>query len=409
MMLVYQLKVGVLLVAFYLVFKWLLSRDTCHHFNRMALLMMVLLSLALPWVQLSVEQPSVVMRGVAEIEGLLVVGQEAATEPQPVGQTVAIVYLIYYIGVLAFLGREVWSLWQLRRLLHRGQLREERGGVRIYTTEGDVTPFSWFRNVVLSRADYEQGPHAILTHELAHVAYGHSLDVLLMNVLTVFQWWNPAAWLLKRELQQVHEFEADGAVLREGVDASQYQLLLIRKAVGERLFSMANNLNQRSLRQRIHMMNVRRSSPFVRVKLLAVVPVALLALVAFAQPKVQQAVQQVEEESRQTLIVHVKPLDVTDVMPEFPGGPVELAKYLSSHIIYPKDAEENGMQGRVIVTFVVNTDGSISDAAVVRSISPSLDEEAIRVIESMPKWKPGLQNGEKVRVKYTVPITFRLD
>lgn len=440
MMLVYQLKVGVLLLAFYLLFRLLLSRDTFHRLNRLTLLSMVALSLVLPWVQLSVERPSAVARGVVMVEGLLVSGVSGAAPESSSSASVAHwCFWLYYAGLLFFALREVWSLWQLRRMIGCAELAEEREGVRIYVADGDEAPFSWFRCVVLSRNDYEQGPHAILTHELAHVRCRHSLDVLLMNVLTIFQWWNPAAWLLRRELQQVHEFEADEAVLHEGVDARQYQLLLIRKAVGERLFTMANNLSQRALRQRIRMMSARRSAPVASLKLLLVVPVALLAVLAFAQPAVKKVAAQVESESRQALSEAIHEVaavrksepprqepqpkraepkapaaagqqsyDVVGQMPEFPGGPKALMTYFATHVVYPQDAEEQGLQGRVVVTFIVNEDGSVSDAKVMRSISPSLDAEALRLVDEMPKWEPGVQSGKKVRVKFTVPISFRL-
>ena len=440
MMLVYQLKVGVLLLAFYLLFRLLLSRDTFHRLNRLTLLSMVALSLVLPWVQLSVERPSAVARSVVMVEGLLVSGVSGAAPESFSSASVAHwLFWLYYAGLLFFALREVWSLWQLHRMIGRAELADEREGVRIYVADGDEAPFSWFRCVVLSRNDYEQGPHAILTHELAHVRCRHSLDVLLMNVLTIFQWWNPAAWLLRRELQQVHEFEADEAVLREGVDARQYQLLLIRKAVGDRLFTMANNLSQRALRQRIRMMSAHRSAPVASLKLLLVVPVALLAVLAFAQPAVKKVAAQVESESRQALSEAIHEVaavrksepsrqepqpkraepkapaaagqqsyDVVEQMPEFPGGPKALMTYFATHVVYPQDAEEQGLQGRVVVTFIVNEDGSVSDAKVMRSISPSLDAEALRLVDEMPKWEPGVQSGKKVRVKFTVPITFRL-
>jgi len=103
-----------------------------------------------------------------------------------------------------------------------------------------------------------------------------------------------------------------------------------------------------------------------------------------------------------------KVFDVVEQMPSFPGGPAALMQYLSSNIKYPVVAEENGVQGRVVCTFVVEKDGSITDVRVVKSVDPSLDKEAMRVVKSMPKWIPGKQNGSAVRVKYTVPVTFRL-
>lgn len=452
MFFIYSIKVAICLAAFYLFYKLLLSRDTFHAFNRATLLLLMLLSLVLPFVSLSIDEPTVVNNGMVQVEQLLVAGV-SGEEAQPASLTlVQVLFMVYMAGVVVSVGREIVSLAGLYRLISdRGRMTTD-DGIRIIVIDGDVAPFSWFNNIVISRSDYESGCREILIHEMAHISRHHSLDILLCNVLLIFQWFNPAVWLLRRELRNIHEYEADEAVLASGANAAEYQLLLIRKAVGERLFSMANNLNHNSLKKRITMMLTKRSNPWNRVKVLLTVPVAAVAVVAFATPKAESLSREIEHESDAIVSSVVKSTsdkaalvaqgktsgeetvnvmgraddtliandlqrvtstdddvyEVVEKMPKFPGGGAELMKYLSSNIKYPVEAHKAGIQGRVVVSFVVNKDGTVKDAKIVRSVDKSIDAEALRVISAMPKWQPGYQDGKAVSVRYTVPVTFRL-
>lgn len=452
MFFIYSIKVAICLVAFYLFYKLLLSRDTFHAFNRATLLLLMLLSLVLPFVSLSIDEPTVVNNGMVQVEQLLVAGV-TGEDTQPASLTlVQVLFMVYMVGVVVSVGREIVSLAGLYKLISGRDHVTIDNGIRIIVIDGDMAPFSWFNNIVISRSDYESGRREILIHEMAHISHHHSLDILLCNVLLIFQWFNPAVWLLRRELRNIHEYEADEAVLASGANAAEYQLLLIRKAVGERLFSMANNLNHNSLKKRITMMLTKRSNPWNRVKVLLTVPVAAVAVVAFATPKAESLSREIEHESDAIVSSVVKSTsdkaalvaqgktsgeetvndmgraddtliandlqrmtstdddvyDVVEKMPEFPGGMAELMKYLNSNIKYPVEAHKAGIQGRVVVSFVVNKDGTVKDAKIVRSVDKSIDAEALRVISAMPKWQPGYQDGKAVSVRYTVPVTFRL-
>jgi len=452
MFFIYSIKVAICLVAFYLFYKLLLSRDTFHAFNRATLLLLMLLSLVLPFVSLSIDEPTVVNNGMVQVEQLLVAGV-TGEDTQPAGLTlVQVLFMVYMVGVVVSVGREIVSLAGLYKLISGRDHVTIDNGIRIIVIDGDMAPFSWFNNIVISRSDYESGCREILIHEMAHISRHHSLDILLCNVLLIFQWFNPAVWLLRRELRNIHEYEADEAVLASGANAAEYQLLLIRKAVGERLFSMANNLNHNSLKKRITMMLTKRSNPWNRVKVLLTVPVAAVAVVAFATPKAESLSREIEHESDAIVSSVVKSTsdkaalvaqgktsgeetvnamgradntfiandiqrmtstdddvyEVVEKMPAFPGGMAELMKYLRSNVRYPVEAHKAGIQGRVVVSFVVNKDGTVKDAKIVRSVDKSIDAEALRVISAMPKWQPGYQDGKAVSVRYTVPVTFRL-
>lgn len=315
-----------------------------------------------------------------------------------------------------------------------------REHVTLIVHNKEVAPFSWMKYIVISRKDLEENGREILIHELAHIRNRHSLDLLVADVCVFFQWFNPASWLMKQELQNIHEYEADEAVIEEGVDAKQYQLLLIKKAVGTRLYSMANSFNHSKLKKRITMMLKEKSSPWACLKYLYVLPVAAVAVTAFARPEVSEKVEEisavkvndlaaiVETKVAESVGDTTKPAGVTYVpvevneklkgtpvltvveqMPAYPGGMAALMEYFKENMRYPASAKERGLQGRVTVQFVVDKDGSIKEPKVIRSIDQELDEEALRLVKSMSKWEPGRQNGEPVAVKFAVPVPFKLD
>lgn len=462
MFFIYSIKVAICLAAFYLFYKLLLSRDTFHAFNRATLLLLMLLSLVLPFVNISVDEPTVAYDGMVQIEQLLAMGV-VDDGPAPSGPTlIQVLFAIYIIGVALFLVGEICSLVRLHRLISGKYSVTTADGIKIVVIDDDVAPFSWFNNIVISRSDYESGRSEILIHEKAHIARRHSLDIMLCNMLLIFQWFNPAAWLLRRELQNIHEYEADEAVIQSGADASEYQLLLIRKAVGERLFSMANNLNHNSLKKRITMMLIKKSNPWNRAKILLTVPVAAVAVVAFATPKAESLSKEIEHDSNALVNSVVRSMtgtaghlvmstgeagaagmpaeaaapetaaadslrgrvagvtvgaskddgrvfDVVEEQPRYPGGTNALMTYLRDNIKYPAEAAKAGIQGKVIVQFVVGKDGTVRDVKPIRNISPELDAEAVRVVAAMPKWVPGYQRGEAVNVRYTLPVNFRMD
>ena len=439
--LVYILKSAACLAVFYLFYKLLMSRDTFHRFNRFALLGLLVLSSVLPLVEVSVNRPAPVHETMLTLEQLLLLADVQA-EGEVVSQPttalwVRVALLVYLAGIVFFAVRNLWSLGRLAVLLRRGRVERVsdylpgRGEkVRLVVHDQAIAPFSWMRYIVLSRKDLEENGREILIHELAHIRNHHSWDLLLADLCIFVQWFNPAAWLLKQELQTLHEYEADETVLREGVDAKKYQMLLIKKAVGTRLYSMANSFNHSSLKKRITMMLKEKSNPWARVKYLYVLPLAALAVSAFARPEVSAVADELSSAKVNDLVASMKTnqvetasvavkdtltpdesvFEVVEQMPEFPdGGMAGLMEYFKKNLRYPEEAKKAGTQGRVVVQFLINKNGAISDASVLRSVDRLLDAEAVRLVRSMPKWKPGMQKGKAVTVKYTVPVLFKLE
>ncbi len=430
--LVYILKSAACLAVFYLFYKLLMSRDTFHRFNRFALLGLLVLSSLLPLVEASVNSPAAVQETMLTLEQLLLLADiqpegesMAAATPSATVLWLRAALLVYLTGIVFFIVRNLCSLARLGRLIRQGKRealdsylpdRKEKN-VRLVVHDHDIAPFSWMHWIVIARKDLEENGREILIHELAHIRNRHSWDLLLADLCIFEQWFNPAAWLQKQELQNIHEYEADETVLREGVNARNYQMLLIKKAVGTRLYSMANSFNHSSLKKRITMMLKEKSNPWARAKYLYILPLAALAVTAFARPEVSAVADEISAVKVIAPAVHdsiqpnvqtavAAPSSALDQMPEFPGGMEALNTYLRNNIRYPQEAQKAGIQGRVIIQFIVSKDGSITDAEVVESVDPQLDAEGLRLIKNMPRWKPGMRKGQAIRVKQTLPIRF---
>ena len=430
--LVYILKSAACLAVFYLFYKLLMSRDTFHRFNRFALLGLLVLSSLLPLVEASVNSPAAVQETMLTLEQLLLLADiqpegesMAAATPSATVLWLRAALLVYLTGIVFFIVRNLCSLARLGRLIRQGKRealdsylpdRKEKN-VRLVVHDHDIAPFSWMHWIVIARKDLEENGREILIHELAHIRNRHSWDLLLADLCIFVQWFNPAAWLQKQELQNIHEYEADETVLREGVNARNYQMLLIKKAVGTRLYSMANSFNHSSLKKRITMMLKEKSNPWARAKYLYILPLAALAVTAFARPEVSAVADEISAVKVIAPAVHdsiqpnvqpavAAPSSALDQMPEFPGGMEALNTYLRNNIRYPQEAQKAGIQGRVIIQFIVSKDGSITDAEVVESVDPQLDAEGLRLIKNMPRWKSGMRKGQAIRVKQTLPIRF---
>lgn len=536
---IYEGKVALLLVAFYLLFKVLLSRETFHCLNRIILLGTSLLAFVLPFCVITYTREV----SSAEASRMMTSISIEAMPPELLldGPTIwPWLMLVWGLGALAVLFKNIWSMLSIARLLRSSNSMSGSRRAKIHILDKELTPFSWMGHIVLSRKDFEENGSVIITHERAHIRLGHSIDNLLMLPVLLLQWFNPAVWLLMRDLREIHEFEADESVLASGVNAKEYQLLLIKKAVGKRYYSIANSLNHSKLKNRISMMLSKKSSVASRCKALSLLLVVGISLAATAQVNPilrvnevvgsddngkeksekegltlfmnedgsflvkgtiltldglkmnkadavnividenvkQEDVAKVKEflrehnvlkinlikaetnkeitslsvneltspnimidgvvsdenalknlnpetidevkvdKDKNSIIIttkaresetaaHEEEFVVVEEMPQFPGGNEAMQKYIAENLKYPKTAIK-GEQGRVIVSFVVNKRGKVGDVKLIRSVSPELDAEAVRVIQDMPDWIPGKQRGKAVNVRYTIPIVFKL-
>ena len=599
----YSIKSAIVLTMLYLPYILMLRRESFFRFNRMVLLGILLLSLVLPlcnvpWMSLD-RQPVVQAAQLQMLE--LGIPVHVLPEVQVIASPLRggregsfslfhLFTFIYIIGMVVLLSMRLWQIARLQFGLKRGVLwHNDEQGIRIYCHSGDVAPFSWMRNIVINEKDYDEAGREIVLHEMGHIQGRHSWDVVLLTLVQMLQWWNPLCYVLGISLRDVHEYEADNFVLEHGVSAQGYQLLLIRKAVGSGSYAFANSFNHSLTKKRITMMKKSKSNPWMKSKALYVIPVAALALSAFATPKfvapieetvtklegkgtensanlqvleqemnpaaqkdmtqsstenvILEEVKQQDTEGRPLFVLDGKIIEVSkdvnfgtmnseeqfssllninvediesitvlkneeatkiwgdkgangvivittkskddvkelvkklpgaemdddgnitvggksvakimledktifnnndtiyNVVKErakFPGGDEACFKFLSENVRYPKLCHEFGVQGRVIVRFVVEKDGSITHVEKVRGVGKTLSEvevtsykqehpdspeqlkagqdlgdllfgEAKRVMELMPKWEPGKdKDGNAVRSFFNLPFMFRL-
>ena len=434
--LTYDLKVAVLLAVFYMFYRLMLARETFHRVSRIILLLTVVASFVLPLCVITIHETVTMQRAAQVAVGSFQVDMMDEEPATPLWQIV--LPILFIIGMMVTLVHTLSSLFRIIRIIRHSERYPQTDGTTICVTgNASLAPFSWMHYIVMNRSDYETSDAAILAHERGHIRLYHSWDLLLVDTLTALQWFNPAMWMLRSDLRAIHEYEADAAVLSQGINARQYQYLLLTKAAGIGGYYLANGISHSILKNRINMMLHTKSDRSRLLKLLALLPIVGIALAVNAEKVVdvryEESQKGIAEKKAETAAAFTTTLkydtipgetftavgtfepvqgdvfDVVEEMPQYPGGPQALFKFLGENIHYPAEAEKAGIQGRVIATFVVEKDGSISQPTIVKSVDPLLDAEAIRVISAMPNWKPGKHNGKVVRVKYTVPLSFNLD
>ncbi len=438
-MIAYVIKSIIYLSILYIPYMLMLQRESFFKFNRKMLVLIMALSLVLPLVNIpamSWGENSVAeylsQEGYAYQETPTANAAQAteaieAEMPESINWWQVLSY-IYIIGGTAVLVFKLFQLAILRRKIRHGTLwTQDSDGILIFCHADNTAPYSWFNNIVISQKDYDNNATEIIRHEIGHVRNGHSWDILLLNIVQTVQWINPMAWIIGNSLRDVHEFEADDYVLKSGIKRSQYQSLLLSRAMNQSSYTFANGFHQSMLLKRFNMMVCQKSNPWMRAKFLYILPLAVLAMAAFAHPSVSNELGSIpgvslgnqpetakadtvySNNTRKTLLhPEQEVLFVCEQMPTFPGGNNALQQFLSNNIKYPEAAIKKRQEGRVVVQFIIDSDGTTVEPKVIRGVSQELDAEALRVISLLPKWNPGMQNGKAVAVRYNVPLTFRL-
>lgn len=422
----YLLQVNVGLILFYALYKLVCTRDTFFRSRRFILIVSLVLPFILPFIDVREwleSRDRMIMLTHFDYSAVLpeiVVGSEAVETGNRVFVLSEWIGYLYLAGVVVLLVRLAVQAFSLYRLIVR-MPEKEINGVRIKCLNDPSGPFSFFGWIFMNPAAVKEDEISeILTHEMAHVKQHHSVDVLLAEMVSICCWMNPFAWLLKREVRLNLEFLADRKVMEAGFATKSYQYHLLGLAYNHK-YGLSNNFNFSHLKQRIIMMNKKKSNAAGHIKYALFVLPAFALLVAGNISCSQDASQ--TEDAKEEVVAPVSPeakevpadstakeevFMVAEQMPEFPGGMKEMLKFLQENVKYPENAMKNNVQGRVIVQFVIEKDGTPTEFKVLRSVDPDLDAEALRVMKAMPKWKPGMQKGQVVRVKFTVPVSFKL-
>ena len=412
--LLYIGRSGLYLGLFYAFYMLVMRRTTFFRFNRVAMLIGTLMCVLLPLLRVRTAPLTDATAGPLTMTAVEEVA-EADAAPKEYWPTAVLV--LYLKGAAVVIGHTFFSAEALRRKVSAGR-RQRIDGIRTVILKEDIPSFTFGTTVFIGRKDLEENP-AIFWHETMHVRCRHYLDLFLFRAVQLVWWWNPLVWLARTELGLLHEYEADEGVINQGIDATQYQLLLVRKAVGEQRFSLASGFQHAQLKNRITMMLKPCSNGWTRLSYLAVLPVLAIFMYACNPSKNSKAPAEeapaVAEETvtpaaaEPAATPDAIPFQLVEVKPSFNGGDAnEFSKWVNSQLVYPDEAKKNGIQGRVAVQFTVEPDGSVANVKVLRGVNDLLDQEAIRVISSSPKWKPGIQDGQPVRVTFTFPIIYQL-
>ena len=430
-MAIYLIKINVALVLLYGFYRLTVSRDTFFGLRRLTLWLIYAVALMVPalnleyWVRDTPTMESMANVYADTFYPVVVVKAQASSITW-----MDMLLGIYWVGVAVLSLRLVWQLFSIIRLVVISR-KQEVEGITVHLLKGEGSPFSFFRWVFMYPSTLEgRQLHEVMVHECTHVSGHHSLDTLFSELFSIACWFNPFAWLMKQEVRMNLEYLADESVLSDGNARKSYQYHLLGLAYRQPNEStkIANNFNLLPLKKRIKMMNKRRTSEIGKAKYLLFAPLAGVLLmvsniesvareigkqipeVAEVQQKAEQAAEEKVKTKPQTDTTKKKKTwdCMPETMPQFPGGQGVLMKYLAANIKYPASAVKAKKQGRVIVTFIVQKDGSITHAKIAKSIDPELDAEALRIVKGMPKWTPGTQNGKPVSVRYMVPVKFSL-
>ena len=470
----YLIESGVSLSLFALVYFLFLRRETFFGINRWFLLFSIGFSAVLPLLHIPfyTPQPTVlaevtVTPYVNLLSTITIYGNGFTQEAETFVLTYSLFGYVYLLGVALLALKFHFQLFQIVGLVTRNKVTAE-GKIKLVVLDKEISPFSFLNYIFVGRnLQNTNGWEKMLEHERQHIRQGHTFDVLLLEIIAIFQWFNPFFWMFRRALRENHEFLADQAVISHGTAPSWYKQILINQYVGDQIV-IANNFNYSLIKIRIKMMSKIKSRKITYAKILLGVILAgsLTASFAFEQ-KNSESLPQTPQSQTKTIVVdghkvqvsgNVASVDkllnaiaksdsyyletdkasglvtlkvksrepkimlvderteanidgvyvVVDEMPEYPGGQVALRTFLAQNVKYPEIAVKNKIQGKVYVTFVVNKDGSVSSAKIARGVDPSLDAEALRVVKLLSGWTPGKQKGQAVAVQYTVPINFAL-
>ncbi|HQA93154.1 MAG TPA: M56 family metallopeptidase [Bacteroidales bacterium] len=411
-MIPWLLKSGLLLALFYLFYLLFMRKTTFFHFNRIVIFIGTAICLLLPLFDFGSVVPVEAMPRI-ELPPLVVGGEASGETANAVLSWKYILITLYSIGAAVVLTLTIFSVLKTLSMLRRGE-RVTLKDFKLTIVDEQITSFSFLRNVLISREDYESNP-VVLNHELQHVRCCHSAEVLLFAAVTVLQWFNPLVWILRIELKMLHEYEADEAVINQGIDATQYQLLLVKKAVGAQRFQLANGFNHAKLKNRITMMQSTKSNKFKRLLYLACLPLLVFGLSFCNRQKEDITDPVVEIEISDATKVSAPPVEPipsneADELPSFNGGGIDrFAEWVNTRLVYPEEAMKAGERGRVLLTFTITTEGKLTDVKVLRGVSPALDAAAVCAVEASPaNWTPGKKDGKEVPVTCYFPILFQL-
>ena len=425
-LIIYAVKTGLYLTAFYLVYFIFLSRDTSYGRNRAYIIIAGLLSLFMPLITLHTSRPLEIQYLGKMLNEVFITATADKSFQSGIwfkdAGTPELIFTIYIIGAALVVLKLIADLLNLLLLIVRHKKDDSRI-IRFHSF--NTSGFSAMGYIFINSKLNCEETAEIIKHEKNHLRMNHFIDIIFIGLVKAFQWFNPVIYLFDRSLRAIHEYQADRECLNSGIPVISYQELLLNQVFRTKAFNLTNSFSNPSLvRKRMLMMTKKRSSALAALKLVAVIPFAgflFLAISAYRDiPLTEQKTDSAESTSQVNVVYggnafsetsdefHTVPYVTVEQMPLFPGGDVELLKYLAANTRYPEKAKENGIQGRVIVRFCVNETGGVDRISILKGVDPDLDAEAVRVVSTLPAFVPGRQGGVAVPTWYMVPLTFTL-
>ena len=421
----YLIRSALIITLVFLVYQ-LLKNDRNFTRNRIFLLAGLLLSFALPFIPF-IPTATVPIRGSVILQPIIIRSDNIGTLVNHHPDIFRWLLLIYLAGVLFLLSKNGVQLWKLYRIAHGSGISRRQGYTLVFT-RSELAPFSFFRLIFIQEHIGEKDAATILTHEQVHANQYHSVDVLLMELFSVLQWFNPVVWFYRNLLREVHEYLADRSMLHKGIEKVGYLQLLCAMALKVQPADITNSFCQIKLKRRLKMITKSQNSRFSGIKFMAMLPLLCLFIYLVS---CNQASKDVNSEGVDTMRIkkEIAPsgnnsateaptakakgengvYTQVEQMPEYTEGNDAMNSFLASNIKYPAKAKENGIKGTVYVSFLIDETGAVVDAKVIKGIGKGCDEEALRVVKMMPKWKPGKNGGKTVKVAFTLPIKFSLN
>ena len=434
---IYLMKVNIGITLFYAFYKLFCQRDTFFWWRRFSLLSFLGISFLYPLLNIQgwlKEQPAIYeltnYYTTLMADELVVTAPATHTPTSVLPSLTTISTCIYFAGVIILSLRFIIQLFSICRMRHLGTpvYIKEQCIISLPSGSNSFSFFGWIF-IPLSKLE-EESFNEVLMHEQTHVREWHSIDVLLSEIINIICWFNPFSWLLKAEVRLNLEYLADDKVTQTMDNRKQYQYHLLGLAYTGQQSGLYNNFNVSHIKNRIIMMNKKRTRMAGRIKYALFAPLAAALLLVSniscisTEKKNEQAETPVQVSTAPVTNPEAAPAStgtsapstdtsevfkIVEVQPQFPGGMEACMKWIADNVKYPAISAENGVQGRVTVRFIIEKDGSITNAEVVRGVDPNLDKEALRVISKMPKWEAGKQRGKAVRCYFNLPVKFRLN
>jgi len=422
---------AIMLAGFYLLYKLVLKKETFFKLNRFYLVSSLLFSITIPFLNFDlfpigstdgnfIDKVQSLKQGYVELNEVVVYAYSGKLTFAAILEHLK---AIYFLGVIILSAFFLFSLSKIGSIVIRNT-SYKISKYRIIETTDNIVPFSLFKWIIINPEKHSsEDIKQIIAHEKIHAFQLHSLDLIFIEVLVILFWFNPFIYWYRKSIREIHEYLADQAVVENGFDYLDYQKLLLNQATGSRFIGLTSRFSNSLSKNRLKMLTMMKSKNISKIKIAIAIPFIAAFIVFFANCETKDSEMNENLESENTIkqeekkgLVNTEDLTSSeeviknpDIMAKFDGkDPDEFRFYIQKYVKYPKTAQEKNVEGKVFVQFVVGSNGEVRDVIVVRGVDEYLDQEALRVVKSSPKWTPAMQDNKPVAVRFTFPINFRL-